>query len=83
MEHKLIEAQWQQYRERVVHSNAPDVQVSECKLAFYGGASALLGSLKLLAATGVSDEEASKVINDMQDEIVAFAKEVRDGQHHR
>jgi hypothetical protein len=36
-----IAAGWRSYREMVMHPQVPDIQVAECNLAFWAGASTL------------------------------------------
>ncbi len=44
-EGKVIEAGWQAYRMLSIPPDAPDIQVSECRLAFFFGAQHLFASL--------------------------------------
>lgn len=39
---KVISERWAEFRERVIDPNAPDVQVSEMRIAFYAGFKAML-----------------------------------------
>jgi hypothetical protein len=59
-EGKLIEAGWVGYRMRVIHKDAPPVQLVECKRAFMMGAAHLLSSLMTVLDPNTPDGEPSK-----------------------
>lgn len=42
---KLIEAGWVGYRMMVLPRDAPDIQISECRLAFFAGAQHVFASM--------------------------------------
>ncbi len=57
---KPIEKAWEEYRARVLPPDAPEIQVSETRLAFYSGAGTMFYGL----AVGL-DEDAEPTENDM------------------
>lgn len=73
---QLIGAGWVGYRLMVVPSNAPPIQIDECRLAFYAGAQHLFASLMAMLdpETEPTDDDANKM--DLIDkELRTFAKE--------
>jgi hypothetical protein len=39
---KTIEERWHDFRRRVIHADAPEIQVTEMRIAFYAGFQAML-----------------------------------------
>lgn len=60
-EGKLIEAGFQAYRMLAIPPNAPEIQVSECRLAYFFGAQHLFSSLM-----GVLDEGSEPTEDDLK-----------------
>ena len=54
---KLIEAGWKSYDLLVLSPNAPDVQRSETRLAFFAGAQHLFGSIMSILEPGAEPTE--------------------------
>jgi hypothetical protein len=40
-----IAAGWDGYRKMVIHPQAPEIQLSECRMAFYAGATVLMEAI--------------------------------------
>src|SRR5262249_24619153 len=57
-EGKLIEAGWVAFRAFVIPRDAPDVQVSEMRLAFMAGAQHLFGSIMTILEPGAEPTDA-------------------------
>ena len=55
---RLIEGGWLAYRLKVVPVDAPEVQVRECRLAFYAGATHLFYGILAAMDPGLEDTEA-------------------------
>jgi hypothetical protein len=68
----LINNEWDSFRERVLSPEAPEVQVTEMRRAFFGGAMALFGSLMTKFDEG--EEETERDLAQMD----AIDKELRD-----
>lgn len=60
-EGKLIEAGWQAYRIVAIPPDAPDIQISECRLAFFFGAQHLFASVM-----GFLDDGEEPTEDDLQ-----------------
>lgn len=71
---KIIATLWDSYRKEVLPVDASSTQISECRMAFYGGATALFGSLfQLLDQTeGVTDTDVH-VMESISRELSSFA----------
>lgn len=72
---------WSSYRELVVSADAPAVQVSECRRAFYAGAQALFGSVM----TGLSTEDETTpadmaLMETIAAELFTFGEMVKAGR---
>lgn len=52
---KLIEAGWMTYRYLVMQAAAPQIQIDECRMAFFAGAQHLFGSILALVSEGGRD----------------------------
>lgn len=74
---KLIEDAWLSYLRQVLPENAPEVQVIECRRAFYGGAATLFGSImrSLSPGNGVTENDL-QVMFDLEAELKAYSKEL-------
>lgn len=80
-EGKLIEAGWQAYRMLSIPPNAPDIQVSESRLAYFFGAQHLLASI-----VGVLDSGAEPTADDLRrielisNELDAFIAKIKNAE---
>ena len=72
-EGKLIEAGWATYQHLVLSPNAPQIQIDECRLAFFGGAQHLFGSIMGLLEPGTeATEKDLERLTQIQSELQAF-----------
>ena len=77
---KIIASAWQEYLARVIPADAPEVQVSECRKAFYAGAGCLLDAMCAVLGPGQEPTESDLLIMDgIADELKQFAREVASG----
>jgi hypothetical protein len=68
--------EWERFSRAVVPSDAPPVQISEMKMAFYGGALSLLSlQTKVVACDGCSEAAGSALIEAWQNEIDDFFRD--------
>jgi len=68
-----IAEQWETYRRDVLPANAPPVQVRECRIAFYGGATALYMSIMAALDPGKEPTEGDlKYMAAIDAELKAF-----------
>jgi hypothetical protein len=75
---KLIEAGWIGYRLAVVPTDAPQIQLDECKMAFMAGASHLFSSIMVILDPG--DEPSAADLNKMElihKELDDFAQKMK------
>ncbi|OGT59005.1 MAG: hypothetical protein A3E01_18570 [Gammaproteobacteria bacterium RIFCSPHIGHO2_12_FULL_63_22] len=81
MEDKLIKSAWNSYLARVIPADAPIVQVTESRRAFYAGAQALLGTLMARLDPDKEPTEADLVMMDsIKAELDQFARDVQAGK---
>jgi len=73
----LIEKSWEQYKNMVIPKNAPEIQITECRQAFYAGASILFTSIIMFLEAGKepTDSDMEKMI-DVQKEIDEFGEKL-------
>lgn len=77
MTKKAIEAGWNSYRELVLPKDAPDIQISECRQAFYAGAAILFeGLMKALDPGDEPTDADMQRMADIQAELDAFGHEI-------
>lgn len=62
------------YRSAVIPKDAPDVQISECRRAFYAGA---LSAYTLCRDLPDPESAAMKVLSDLDDELREFPERVK------
>jgi len=80
---KMIEAAFNDYREQVIPADAPDVQVAECRNAFFAGVGIMFHLIATIAHTDDSPETVSKeadILKSVQDEIDAHVDTVTKGR---
>jgi hypothetical protein len=74
---KYIEKGWQSYRNMVLPSGASDVQVKECRQAFYAGAAILLESIMATLDPGTEPTEADfQRMTNIQIELDEFGQQL-------
>lgn len=73
----LLADAWASYRERVVPAEAGEVQVQECRRAFYAGARAIEAMFRAMA--DMPDSEGAVVLGAVIGELEGFADGVRGG----
>lgn len=71
---------WASYRAMVIPANAPDVQISECRRAFYAGAKGLLDAVMLALDPSRDPTEADiEYMGKLQKELHTFGMGVMTG----
>ena len=75
----MINEEWLSYAEKVIPSNAPEVQRAESRRAFYAGAQAVFsGLVKELSDSEGVDEADLALMYYVKDELSQFAQDVID-----
>ncbi len=69
-----VRALWMLFRKTVIARKAHHTQVSEMKLAFYAGASAVLNIACEIGDEGYSEEQAVEVLKSLDKETVYFMR---------
>jgi hypothetical protein len=76
-----IEAEWKSYLKAVYPEGAPEGHLIECRMAFYGGAHALLNKILVLLSPGNSGTPADeRMIMALHQELLTFSKSVKEGR---
>lgn len=72
-------AAWREYRTWAIPLEAPAVQATVCRRAFYGGATALLEILLRILSPGVEPTPADlRTMDEIAAELADFARAVRE-----
>ena len=80
MERQRILEAWNSYRLVVMPADAPPIQVSECRRAFYAGALTLLEGILNQLSPGLESEESDlKMMDEIHRELLAFNESVKAG----
>jgi hypothetical protein len=74
---KFIEAIWETFEESVISPQAESIQRREMKMAFYAGAEAVMKVLREID-DNISEELGIKVLERLNDELVEFARQVKE-----
>lgn len=76
---KIIEAQWQEYRKRVMPPEVSVIQLDETRKAFYSGVAALFGVLTSTMSDGLEPtEDDMKIMDGIKSELDDYIKERQD-----
>jgi hypothetical protein len=67
-----ISQQWERYRAKVMSPEAPFIQVHECQMAFYAGASAIVGEMIKLGDSAISVDKGAVKFQEYVDELKIF-----------
>jgi hypothetical protein len=62
--------EWADYLKGVIPSNAPDVQVQECKLAFYAGAYVMFGLVSNASAEAPDEDTGARRLEAIRQECM-------------
>jgi hypothetical protein len=78
---RSIADMWEIYRERVVPRDAPPVQVSECRRAFYAGAQGvLMDGFMGIGDKSISEDDGIAHLEKLHQECNDFAAKVAAGR---
>lgn len=82
MRQKLtMQALWESYRISVIPRDAPEVQITECRRAFYGGAKGLMDAVMLaLDPTREPTDADVAYMGGLQHELDQFCEGVMAGR---
>jgi hypothetical protein len=76
---KNIEKHWRSFRENVIPHDAPEIQVTESKRAFYAGAIVMFCKMQCVVGMG-PDEAGVGRLEALQKEFVEYARDLMDGK---
>lgn len=72
----LLQVEFDSYLRQVIPLDAPAVQITECKRAFFAGASAVLNVLLLIGDDTISEDLGVETIEAIRQEIQAYVATV-------
>lgn len=77
---RLIEECWLSYRDQVIPKDAPPVQVTECRRAFYAGAHSLFTTIMNILEPGAEATEGDlRTMDSIQAELRRYNAQVKAG----
>lgn len=79
MSKRTVDGEWKEYFAKVVPANAPLVQITETRRAFYGGAWCMLNLLLSVGGDEVSEESGAAYLEELRQEILVFYEKVGHG----
>lgn len=68
----VISQHWERYRAKAMSPKAPPIQAHECQMAFYAGASAIVGEMIKLGDSAISVDEGAVKFQGYVDELKVF-----------
>lgn len=74
---EYIQDLWESYKESTMPDDATEVQIIEARLAFFSSAAAIFSLITgMTEKEGVTNEEGSKFLSDLDTEIEKFINDV-------
>lgn len=73
---RTIQEQWESYLNVVLPKNAPQIQVTECRRAFYAGAQAMMTVFTSIGEPDISEDAGVALIEGFNSELSSFAARV-------
>ena len=78
---RYLAPHWEAYQEDVIPVDAPEIQITESRRAFYAGAHALLTAMRAAMDPGEELTDNDKqIVREIDEEIEAFVRAVMDGE---
>jgi hypothetical protein len=74
-----IQEQWSSFAALVVPKDAPAVQVTEMRRAFYAGAEAMMRINCAIGERRISEEAGMQILDGCMDEMKRFALQIAQG----
>lgn len=77
-----IELLWQSYKSEVMPPNAPVIQITECRRAFYAGVSGIITEIITMLDPGDEPTETDlRKMDDIQEELNQFYNDTLIGKN--
>jgi hypothetical protein len=71
---------WESYLREVIPAAAPDVQIQECRRAFYAGAQGMFTAMYHVSTDDISEDQGAEHLEELNQELQAFATDVAAGR---
>lgn len=74
-----VQEQWSSFEKMVISPNAPEVQRTEMRRAFYAGVEAMLRIQWAIGDAAISEDAGMAILQGVHDECRQFAADVASG----
>mgnify|MGYP000061843575 CR=1 FL=1 len=71
-----VKQQWEDFADAVIPKDAPAIQVTEMRKAFYAGVTSMLSTQLLIGGESVSMEEGASMLERVRKECCRFSEEM-------
>lgn len=72
--------QWESYVKGVMPKDAPEVQRTETRRAFYAGLFSMMNAMKRIGEPDIPEEAGVEWLDDLDREIMLFYQDVKNGR---
>jgi len=73
---RTLQERWESFNSLVINQNAPEIQRTEMRNAFYAGAQALMFGIVDASSEEMTEEAGSAIIEGYHQELADFAVEL-------
>ncbi len=80
MRRNRIQEAWLDFKRKVIPEDAPNIQLQECRRAFYAGAQSSFSVYVSIGDEVVSEDDGVKILEDLRDELAEFPKMILEGR---
>lgn len=80
MKNGVIEAEWDIFCKAIMPPDAPAIQRTEMRRAFYAGAAHMIGTLNAIGEPDVSEEDGCRVLATIETELEQFRTDLEKGR---
>ncbi len=70
----LIKESWEQYKEKIIPSQASELQIKCMEMAFYAGCTTIMTVNEILGKTEISEDEGCKILSGLMKECLDYMK---------
>lgn len=73
---RTIQKHWEGYKNLVLPPHASDIQIEECRRAFYAGAISCLNVMDSVGDESISENAGVEIIEGLHQELESFASDL-------
>lgn len=74
-----IQSSWESYQSQVIPKDAPTVQITETRRAFYAGCQTILGIMYGIGDASISEDAGVEMIETLHQECQLFLSGIKGG----